>query len=124
MKTFRQHKRSAAVFVIFSMIFALALIIPYIRIYRETHSAIVANPGNFFNIIVEFAKADQKKLWITIAFAVFSFAWLFLSIIANIKIGRTRRIFGGYFGGFLGRLILLLEFLGYVALWVVLFVQL
>ena len=124
MKSFRQHKRTAAVFVIFSMIFALALLIPYIRIYRLTHSAIVANPGNFVNIIKEMCVADKTNLWVTIAFGVFSFAWLCLSIIANIKISRTSRIFGGYFGGVLGRIILLVEFLGYVAIWVVLFVQL
>ncbi len=123
MKTFVQSKRNAAVHVIFSMIFALALIIPYIRIYRATHAAIVANPGNFFNLIVDFTKVSQTNLWVTIAFVVFTLAWFFLSIIANIKISRTKRIFGGYFGGFLGRLILLLEYLGFAALIVVLFVQ-
>ena len=124
MKTFRQSKRTAAVFSIFAMIFALALLIPYIRIYRGTHQAIVANPGNFLNIIKEFTAVSSLNLWVTIAFGVFSLAWLFLSIIANIKISRTSRIFGSYFGGVLGRILLLLEYLGYVAIWVVLFIQL
>ena len=124
MKTFRQSKKTAAVFGIFAMIFALALLIPYIRLYRGTHSAIVANPGNFLNIIKEFTAGSSLNLWVTIAFGVFSLAWLFLSIITNIKISRTSRIFGSYFGGVLGRIMLLLEYLGYAAIWVVLFVQL
>lgn len=106
MKTFSQHKRTVAVLVIFSLIFALACLFPYIRFYRW---CVAEKPAT---ILV----AVQSHWKVVAVFGGLFLCWCCLSFVASVNISRTSRIFGPYFGGILARIILFLELGGFVAI--------
>ena len=106
MKTFRQCKRTVAVLVIFTLIFALASLFPYIRFYRW---CVAEKPATIW-------VALQSHWKLTAVFGALFLCWACLSFVTSVRISRTSRIFGPYFGGILARIILFLETGGYVAI--------
>ena len=106
MKTFSQHKRTVSVCVIFSLIFSLACLLPYIRFYN-----LCVADGK-----IAFLAAVQKHLIEVITFGGLFLCWACLSFVTSVNISRTSRIFGHYFGGILARIILFLETAGFVAI--------
>lgn len=113
MKSFRQQKTMATVFLILSMIFALALIIPWYRIYKFEHMNIVANKAYVWQALLNHPKT-------ALIFGFLTIAWIILSIMTFVRYRRVVNYFGGYFGSILGRFILILEYLGFIALILVL----
>ena len=102
MRTFESAKTRAAVqFILQAIILAVAAIF-YIKFYYR----FVGADGS----IVARVKANIK--WAGL-FGGVSLVWMFNWIASMVKYTRIRRYFGRYFGSFLGRLLLLLELVGY-----------
>ena len=97
------------------MIFALALLFPYIRFYRYEHANIVAGKGIWDAMV---AHPYSSSI-----FCVLTVCWVALTINALIHYRRTKRLFGGYLGSFLGHLVILAEYLGYASIMAVLFMN-
>ena len=110
---FRRERTMTAVYLILSMIFALALIIPWYRIYKFEHMNIVANKAYVWQELLNHPKT-------ALIFGFLTIAWIILSIMTFVRYRRVVNYFGGYFGSILGRFILILEYLGFIALILVL----
>ena len=106
MKTFGQCKRNIAVLVILTLIIALTSLFPYIRFYRW---CLAEKPATIWIAL-------QAHWKLTVVFGALLVVWAFLSFMTSVRISRTSRIFGPYFGGILARIILFLEAGGYVAI--------
>ena len=102
MRTFESSKTRAAVqFILQAIILAVAAFF-YVKFYY----AFRAGEGS----IIERVQANLK--WALI-FGGLSLVWMFNWIASMVKYTRIVRYFGGYFGAFLGRLLLILELAGY-----------
>ena len=111
MRTFESAKTRAAVQFILQAIILCVAAFFYIKFYyafRATSGA-----------ILERLKATLTPALI---FGGVSLVWFFNWIAASVKYSRIKKYFGRYFGLFLGRLFLFLEFVGYVLVIVFLFI--
>lgn len=113
MKSFRRERTMTAVFLILSMIFALALIIPWYRVYKFEHAAIAAREIYIWEGFIKHPKTG-------IIFAVLTITWFVLAWITSSKYKRVTDYYGGYVGAYVGRFILIAEYLGFAALLAVL----
>ena len=102
MRSFESMRTRAAVHFILQAIVLCVAAICYVKLYYPFRTA----SGPILD------KVKENLVW-TIAFAGVSVVWLVNWVAVNIKYSRIRRIYGIYFGGIIGRLLLLLELVGF-----------
>ena len=112
MRSFESMKSRAAVHFILQAIILCVAAFFYVKFYYAFRGA----DGS----IIEKLKASLT--W-TIAFGAVSVVWFINWIAVHKKYTQIRRIYGGYFGGVLGRILLILEFLGYALVVAFLFLK-
>ena len=111
LRSFESMKTRAAVhFILTALILCVAAFF-YVKLYYPFKSA----DGS----ILEKLKDNLK--WV-ILFLAASFVWIMNWFSVNVKYSRIRRIYGSYFGGFLGRILLFLELGGYALVIAFLFI--
>ena len=111
MKTYGQRRRSAAVFLIVATIVILIDMIFYIRFYQCLKDC------NH-----DFLQTFRSATVYSIAFIFGTVVWLVLSIETLVKFRRLNIALGSNFGRVMGALIIVGEYIGYIAAIVLLFV--
>ena len=102
MKSFESMRTRAAVhFIITAIVLCFAAFF-YVKFYYAFRSG----TGS----IIDRVKAN---LTTAIIFFALSAVWLINWFSVNVKYSRIRRIYGAYFGGILGRILLLVELVGW-----------
>ena len=101
MKTFEQLKTRAAVQFIFTAIILCVAAFFYVKTYYIFR----ATSGNFIE------KFNSALPW---GYLMFSFlgVWFLMLLLCFVKYGTVSKIYGSYFGGIFGRILLLLEIAG------------
>lgn len=102
MKSFESMRTRAAVHFILQAIVLCVAAFLYVKFYY----AFRAGTGSIID------RVKDNLVW-AISFGAVSIVWLVNWVAVNVKYTRIRRIYGAYFGGILGRLLLLLELAGY-----------
>ena len=111
MRSFESMKSRAAVHFILQAIILCVAAFFYVKFYYAFRAA--------DGTLLEKVKANLTTVLI---FGGVSLVWLFNWFAVNRKYSQIRRIYGGYFGGVLGRILLLLELAGYVLVIAFLFI--
>ena len=111
MRTFESCKTRAAVQFILQAILLCVVAFFYVKFYYAFRKV----DGTILHRVRVCLK---PALFLAAASAVWFFNW----IAASVKYSRIKKYFGRYFGLFLGRLFLFLEFVGYVLVIVFLFI--
>ena len=96
-------RTGAWVMLIFASIAALVDVYFWLPIYRACQAA----NHNVLSVV----KSNTRA---TALFILVAFVFFFFSIIASIKFSKAGKFWGRSFGGFLGRLVILLEYAVYV----------
>ena len=104
-------KTRAAVHFILTALVLCAAAFCYLKFYY----AFRATEGSLLH------RVKENLVW-ALAFGGTSVVWFINWVSVNIKYSRIRRIYGAYFGGILGRLLLLVELAGYVLVIIFLFI--
>ena len=102
MKSFESMRTRAAVHFIIQAIVLCVAAFFYVKFYY----AFRAGSGSIIDRV-------KDNLTTAILFGAVSIVWLVNWFACHIKYSRIRRIYGAYFGGILGRILLLLEFVGW-----------
>ena len=101
MKTFEQMKRSAAVQFIFTAIVLCVAAFFYIKTYYAFRGA----DGTFVE------KFSATLPWGYLFFSILG-VWFLMYLMCWFHYGRVTKIYGAYFGGVFGRILLILELAG------------
>jgi len=111
MRSFRYEKTVAAVqFILTTLVLCVAAFF-YVKFYYPFR----ASEGTILQRL-------QQNLQPAIFFGAFSLVWFIMWISTNVKYGKVSRYYGSYFGGVLGRILLLLEVAGYALVIAFLFI--
>ena len=108
---YRERKaRGGWVILILATITILFALFPYLKLL----TAFKALDRNFLALLKQYTTMSAL-------FNGLSFLWFFLTILANVRFSRHRKLFGPRFGSVIGSLFIFLEYCGYALLIVVLF---
>ena len=112
MRSFESMRTRAAVHFIIQALVLCGAAFLYVKFYYPFRAA----EGSILERL-------QSNLTLAIAFGAVSIVWFVNWVAVNVKYSRIRRIYGGYFGGVLGRILLLLELAGYALVIAFLFIK-
>ena len=102
MRSFESMRTRAAVHFILQALVLCAVAVCYVKLYYPFRSA----DGSILERL-------QANLTWALLFLGTSAVWFVNYFAVHIKYSRIKRIYGTYFGGIVGRLLLLAEFVGY-----------
>ena len=111
LRSFESMKTRAAVHFVLTALLLCGVAFCYVKLYYDFRGA----AGSLLDRLM------ANLTW-AIAFVAVSAVWFVNWISVNVKYSRIRRIYGGYFGGFLGRILLMLELAGFALFIVFLFI--
>ena len=111
MRSFESMKSRAAVHFILQAIILCVAAFFYIKFYYAFRAA----DGTILQKV-------QANLTTALIFGAISIVWIINWFAVNKKYTEIKRIYGGYFGGVLGRLLLLAELVGYALVIAFLFI--
>ena len=105
-----KRARGGWVILILATITVLFALFPYLKLLPALKSL----DRNFLTLLKDYTK-------LSVLFIGLSLLWFTLTILANVKFSRSRKLYGARFGSVFGSIVIFFEYASYALLIVVLF---